>query len=208
MKNLFRGISACLVAVTLMTACEEVEETSKYDNWRERNEAYIDSLATLTGDNYVATAEQADAMELGKLYAIQVQSTGTLQNPQYVYCRKLQASTEGERPNYTGYHSTVDVFYIGSLITGDKFDGNFEGYRANDTSIPIPPAKAPTAFDVSFSTSVTEVIPGWTWPLQYMRAGERWMLYIPWRRAYGSSGSGSIPGYSTLAFDIVLNEVK
>lgn len=40
-----------------------------------------------------------------------------------------------------------------------------------------------------------------------MRAGERWMLYIPWQSAYGSSGNGNIKGYSALTFDVCLNEV-
>ena len=40
-----------------------------------------------------------------------------------------------------------------------------------------------------------------------MYVGERWMVYIPWQSAYGSSSTGSIPGYSALAFDIQLEDV-
>ena len=39
-------------------SCEEVEEAGKYDNWRERNEAFADSIKWLTGENYVATADR------------------------------------------------------------------------------------------------------------------------------------------------------
>ena len=188
-------------------SCEEVEEAGKYDNWRERNEAFADSIKRLTGENYVATGEQADAMELGKLYAIQT-TASTTEGMQYVYCKKLVRNVAGERPLYTGYHSTVSSFYYGTLITGDRFDGNFEGYGALDKDIPWNGTmKEPTAFDSPLSFSVSGVISGWTAALQYMRTGERWMLYIPWQSAYGESGQSDIRGYSALTFDLVLDSI-
>lgn len=115
----------------------------------------------------------------------------------------------GERPNFDGYNSIVKAFYYGTLITGDEFDGNFDGYGATDRDIPLPlssDSKWPTEFNSSSEFTVSGVIPGWTWALQYMRVGERWMLYIPWQSAYGSSGnsSGTIPGYTSLTFDVYL----
>ena len=53
-------------------ACEEVEEAGKYDNWVPRNEAFIDSIKGKTGDNIVASLEDAEKMEIGTLYAISV----------------------------------------------------------------------------------------------------------------------------------------
>lgn len=188
-------------------SCEEVEEAGKYDNWRERNEAFVDSIKRLTGENYVATGEQADAMELGKLYAIQT-TASTTEGMQYVYCKKLVRNAAGERPLYTGYHSMVSSFYYGTLITGDRFDGNFDGYTALDKDIPWNGTmKEPTAFDSPLSFSVSGVISGWTAALQYMRTGERWMLYIPWQSAYGESGQSDIRGYSALTFDLVLDSI-
>ena len=74
-------------------ACEEVEEAGKYDNWVPRNEAFIDSIKGKTGDNIVASLEDAEKMEVGTLYAISVPTSGTGVNgtlrPQYVYCKKL-----------------------------------------------------------------------------------------------------------------------
>ena len=156
----------------------------------------------------MATAEQADAMELGKLYAIQT-TASTTEGAQYVYCKKLVKNETGERPLYTGYHSTVSAFYYGTLIVGDQFDGNFDGYSALDTNIPLSSLKEPTAFDSPTTFAVASVIPGWTAALQLMRAGERWMLYIPWQSAYGSSGNndGTIPGYTALTFDLLLERI-
>ena len=206
--SLFPLFLLLLAGALGVTSCEEVEEAGKYDNWQERNEAYIDSIHALVGNNYVApTIEGADAIEVGKLYAIKDPSASTEETTQYVYCRKLVDNPDGVRPLYSGQNSTVSAYYYGTLITGDEFDGNFDGYSATDTNIPLPPVLGPTAFDQPTSFTVTGVISGWTWPLQYMRTGERWMLYIPWQSGYGSDGYSSILGYSTLVFDICLESI-
>lgn len=44
--------------------------------------------------------------------------------------------------------------------------------------------------------------------LQRMKVGERRLVYIPWSYGYGSSGSGSILGYSTLIFDMQLYSIE
>lgn len=197
-------------------ACEEVQEGGKYDNWQLRNEAFIDSIRSKVGDNIVTSRTDAENMEIGKLYAIKVETESTSANPQYVYCKKLWKSNDGAYPLYT---EKVNAFYHGTLITGDRFDGNFEGFGATDRDIPLPlseplpllenpsGSKWPTVFDSSSEFAVSGVIAGWTWALQYMRAGERWMLYIPWQSAYGSSGSSTILGYSSLTFDVYLDGI-
>ena len=97
MKKSLLFLPFLLLLVGAFISCEEVEEAGKYDNWRERGEAFVDSIKRLTGENYVATAEQADAMELGKLYAIQT-TASTSEGAQYVYCKKLVKNETGERP--------------------------------------------------------------------------------------------------------------
>lgn len=204
MKRLFKTICFVLpLAALLFASCEEVQEASKYDNWQSRNEAYIDSIAGETGKVFVATLEDADRMEPGRLFAIATTS-GTTAGEQYVYCKKITANPEGRRPLYT---ETVSAYYYGTLITGDKFDGNFTGYSAVDRQELNAEDKKPTEFDAPAEFAVSGVITGWTAALQLMRTGERWMLYIPYQSAYGTSGSGSIPGYSALAFDIILDDI-
>ena len=198
-----------LFLVGAFVSCEEVEEATKYDNWKERNEAFIDSIKAETGEeNYVADIDAAKNMKVGKLYAIEIPTTGTSVARQYVYCKKLTENPTGERPLFSGYHSTVNAYYYGTLITGDKFDGTFKGYGALDRDIPLDDLIEPTDFDSPATFTVSGVIPGWTWPLQYMRTGERWMLYIPWESAYGASGKDAIIGYSALTFDLILDSVE
>ena len=48
-KRLLIFLPFLLLLAGVFTSCEEVEEVGKYDNWRERNEAYIDSLNLIIG---------------------------------------------------------------------------------------------------------------------------------------------------------------
>lgn len=208
MKNSMRRIRKILcfllpLAALLFASCEEVQEASKYDNWQARNEAFIDSIARETGGLIIDSEEKAAAVEVGRLFAIAT-TAGTMSGDQYVYCKKITANPEGRRPLYT---ETVSAYYYGTLITGDKFDGNFTGYSAVDRQELNAEDKKPTEFDAPSEFSVSGVIAGWTAALQLMKTGERWMLYIPYQSGYGTSGSGSILGYSALTFDLILDDI-
>lgn len=206
MKRLTESLRGLLLLLVLLAAaaCDEVEQATKYDNWRERNEAFADSLHTLAADRYVATAAQADEAPLNTLFAVQVFASSTTEAAQYVYCKKMNACPEGRRPLYT---ETVAVFYYGTLINGDRFDGNFTGYPATWQTPFDPEARTPQPTDSPTEFGVTGVVAGWTAVLQLMRTGERWMVWIPYPSAYGTTDSGSIPGYSLLAFDMQLQDV-
>ena len=54
------------------------------------------------------------------------------------------------------------------------------------------------------NSSGNSLIDGFATALQQMRRGDRWMVYRPYQLGYGASGSGEIPGYSTLIFDLRL----
>lgn len=202
MKQIYSWIVALVLGGTaLLSACDEVSEPTAYDNWQERNEAFIDSIRTLTGNVNAATIEQADQMPVGQLFSIYVPAASTNEEDCYIYCKKLRAVPEGRRPLYT---EQVATFYYGTLINGTRFDGNFTGFPATYQGSINAEERLPQATDSPTEFGVSQVISGWTSALQLMRTGERWMLYIPHTCAYGTSGSGSIPGYSALTFDVEL----
>ncbi|MDR0962341.1 MAG: FKBP-type peptidyl-prolyl cis-trans isomerase [Mediterranea sp.] len=208
-KYLFPTLLIAAV-VTFFAACEETTEVDEYANWQPRNEAYIDSLKALTGNTYVSSVEQVEAIPVGKLFAIPNPYVGTTNHNYYVYCKKISPDNpDGVRPYYT---SAVSTYYYGTLINGNRFDGNFSGYGATDrgTLDANDANKAPTPYDTPSSFGVNTLlsgVSGWTAVLQYMRKGERWILYIPWQCAYGSAGKDDIRGYSTLVFDLKLDDV-
>ena len=139
----FFRLPLCLAACALgLASCDETQEASAYDNWQARNEAFVDSLRTVAGDNFLTwqnpptraiTDIGTDGMELGKLYALLVQDGGNTGGQQYVYCKKLVDNPDGERVLYT---DQVSIYYYGTLINNVSFDGNFDGWGATDVLEP------------------------------------------------------------------------
>lgn len=113
-----------------------------------------------------------------------------------VYYKKKISNDTGAIPLYT---DSVNVFYRGSF----NFWQNIwpELYGADPG-----PFDSPTKFVIQTFITVGGVS-GWAEILQRMRVGERWLVYIPWELAYGASGTDDIPGYSTLIFDMQLEEI-
>ncbi|MCL7986976.1 FKBP-type peptidyl-prolyl cis-trans isomerase [Sphingobacterium sp. lm-10] len=93
----------------------------------------------------------------------------------------LQPGT-GEQPTK---EDEVTVHYIGKLIDGSTFDNSY------DRGEPI-------------TFGLDGVIPGWQIALPLMKKGAKYRFFIPYDLAYGERGSGAIPPFSTLIFDIEL----
>ncbi len=91
----------------------------------------------------------------------------------------------GERP---AAEQTVKVHYTGTLLDGTKFDSSVDRGE-------------PAEFGVN------QVIPGWQEAIQLMPVGSKYKFYIPFELAYGEAGTGPIPPYSTLIFEVELIEI-
>ncbi len=91
--------------------------------------------------------------------------------------------------------STVKVNYIGYPLSGTSRGAIFDNSYARTEP-----------FIVTIGTS--NVITGWTEGLQLMHERERGWLIIPSYMAYGTRGSGSIPGNTVLIFDMKLEDVQ
>lgn len=87
---------------------------------------------------------------------------------------------------------TVTVHYTGTLENGKKFDSS------RDRGTPM-----------EFKFGVQPMIKGWDEGLETMKVGGRRKLVVPPALGYGAQGRPpSIPGNSTLLFDIELLGVK
>lgn len=208
-------MNKCLLYLSLFlflsvgfAACDEVEEVGEYDNWEPRNTAFIDSIHALAASRLLplnAAQEEADKFEPGEMFGLET-TASTTAGKQYVYCKKIVKNTAGAVPVYT---NTVETHYYGTLITGDSFQGTFEGYGATDRGVLDAETKAPTAFDSprQFSVSGAYWGTGWVSALQYMHVGERWMLYIPYQSGYGT-GTSSLLENSAFTYDLQLESIE
>jgi FKBP-type peptidyl-prolyl cis-trans isomerase FkpA len=86
----------------------------------------------------------------------------------------------------------VSMLYKGYLLNGEVFDGNMDGTRP--------------AFDFTLGTG--SVIRGWEEGVALMKEGEEFKFIIPYGMAYGEQGTGPIPPYSTLVFDVKLVKIN
>ena len=180
--------SLVLLALTF-TACSETEETGRYDNWRARSEAFIDSIANVYAGQQNGSITVTDEKE--RLYPFT-----DLTNGQTIYAKK-RISRDGvkddDKPVYT---SKVSAYYRMSYFNGDVVQQNFAGTE-------------PYEFDVPSEFLLNEVISGWGYTLTEMAEGEFWTLYIPYQSGYGSgTGSdGSLQAYSALVYDVKLDKI-
>lgn len=98
---------------------------------------------------------------------------------------KVITEGKGDKPKAS---DRVKVHYRGTLIDGTEFDSSYKRGQ-------------PAQF------AVGGVIQGWQDALQLMPVGSKWELYIPSNLAYGERGTPSIPGNSTLIFEVELLEI-
>jgi FKBP-type peptidyl-prolyl cis-trans isomerase FklB len=94
---------------------------------------------------------------------------------------------EGNGPRPTP-KSEVSVHFRGSLMDGRDFESSFGG----------EPAKF----------KVDQVLPGWQEILPLMRVGDKWQVFLPPEKAYGTRAPRAIGPNQALVFEIQLLEVK
>lgn len=82
----------------------------------------------------------------------------------------------------------VKVHYTGTLLDSTKFDSSVDRGE-------------PAQFGVN------QVIQGWQEGIQLMPVGSKFKFYIPYELGYGEQGTGPIPPYATLVFEVELLEI-
>lgn len=194
-KNFWLLIISVTFALLGLASCEEAEEIDAYANWRVRNDAFIDSIAN------VAT-NSTSGWRIYKAWNLppdEIGGTSTIRNVNdYIYVRVIEEGTGTITPLYT---DSIEAHYNFQYFTGEVLQKTFRGED------PDPEIDRAAGFRVS------GVVVGFQTAAQYMRQGDRWMVYIPWSLGYGESNytpPGSlrrIVGGSTLVYDLTLANV-
>ncbi len=186
MKNLKIFFLLFVMSLFGFTSCEETTDAGEYDNWQERNIAYIDSIAAVVRNSNDGSWKRIlptgldESKEWGKEY--------------YVYCEVKQSGNGTEHPAYS---DDVTINYSGRLIPsasypeGFVFDSSYDGELEPE-------------FDVPATMPLDETVEGFYTAVQHMVAGDIWRVYIPAYLGYGIHEKSGIPANSTLIFDINL----
>ena len=190
--KVFRYLIGLTLFLCTLVSCSETEEAYEFDNWQTRNVLYIDSIAEVARANadgnwkvFLATGLD-DSREWGNEY--------------YVYCHVLQAGDGTSHPMYT---DSVLVNYSGRLIPSTNYSQGFlfdASYRGElDPQFDVPVALPLPGTVKGFSTALQHMVAGTT-----RSSGDIWRIYIPYTLGYGTNNGTTIPGYSTLVFDVNL----
>jgi FKBP-type peptidyl-prolyl cis-trans isomerase len=134
----------------------------------------------------------------------------------YLKQQQLYAKEQATLQQYIKDHNitvapTSDgLYYIETLKgTGERasygrtISVNYEGRFLNDTVFDSSKG-VPFEFTVGYG----QVITGWDEAVQLMRDGGKARLIVPSTIAYGNYGSGIIPPFTTLIFDIEITNVQ
>lgn len=191
-----------LLGVFAFAACsnDDDDTVDEFANWQTKNETYWDDLYTATQSRI---AQGDTTWKVIPYWAIDglepTQGTVSYGKMQYIIAHVLEQGTGTENPVFT---DSVNVHYEGHLIpsetytAGYRFDASYSGDFSPVTSNPT-------------TLKISGVVDGMATALLKMRAGDHWMVYIPFTLGYGKtqkSGS-SIPAYSNLIFDVRMVDI-
>ncbi|RXJ73426.1 FKBP-type peptidyl-prolyl cis-trans isomerase FkpA [Veronia nyctiphanis] len=130
--------------------------------------------------------ESAAAVQAGKDYRDEFAKKDGVKVTDSGLMYQVETLGTGSKPKA---EDTVVVHYKGTLINGTKFDSSYD--REQPATFPL-----------------NRVIPGWTEGVQLMPVGSKFKFVIPPELAYGEQNTPSIPGNSTLVFEVELLEIQ
>lgn len=183
-----------LLSPLVLASCSEDDNTvEEFPDWRNTNEAYYSDILS------TAKANTDGSWKVFLSYALE--DTIPTTDNDYIAVKVLrEGPSAADDVNYEHcpmFTDSVKVNYRGRLVPSTSYA---EGYVFDQSYVSDEPDN--TSLPVKFR--VGDLVTGFTTALQYMHIGDYWRVYIPYWLGYGSTGSTSIPAYSTLIFDIEL----
>lgn len=193
------------------SCAEDTTVEDPYADWQTRNDRYLDSIADVARTNRdgkwmcVQNYKIWDESLTGVGGGITVSGGSQYERTDTVYIHFLEyGPQEGKAAEFTT--DSVSVYYYGTLINGERFDGNYQGDWDSELT---PQIYSPTTFCLGGLVSgwQTALMPSHDGTYEGMKPGDRVDLFVPYQMAYGSSGMGDIRGYSVLRFHMRLEEI-
>ncbi|MCK6262775.1 FKBP-type peptidyl-prolyl cis-trans isomerase [Vibrio sp. ZSDE26] len=155
---------------------------------QEEIEEVLKDLDKLVADKLAEYSEtkQAEVIEQGNEYRENFKQQKNVTELDSGLMIQVHEDGRGKKPATT---DTITVHYRGMLTDSTSFDSSYD--RGEPATFPL-----------------AQVIEGWTEGLQHVNVGSKVTLVIPPELAYGDQSTPSIPGSSTLVFDIELLSIE
>lgn len=199
-----------MLSAGLFTSCTENDDTvEEYANWQSKNKTYWDNLYTTTQQK-IKGGDTSWKIILNYTFQNQKQTTGsalTYRPENYIIAHVEQAGTGTTSPLYS---DSVSMHYMGRLIpsttytSGLIFDKSWSSNQFNAAT--SRPVHSYIGLTYDAEGKPTSLVDGFTTALMSMHRGDHWTVYIPYQLGYGEKNSGVVPAYSTLIFDLRLND--
>lgn len=199
-----------MLSAGLFTSCTENDDTvEEYANWQSKNETYWDNLYTTTQQK-IKGGDTSWKIILNYTFQNQKQTTGsalTYRPENYIIAHVEQAGTGTTSPLYS---DSVSMHYMGRLIpsttytAGLIFDKSWSSNQFNAAT--SRPNHSYIGLSYDSKGKPISLVDGFTTALMSMHRGDHWTVYIPYQLGYGEKSSGVVPAYSTLIFDLRLND--
>lgn len=203
-------LGGMMLSAGLFTSCTENDDTvEEYANWQSKNETYWDNLYTTTQQK-IKGGDISWKIILNYTFQNQKQTTGsalTYRPENYIIAHVEQAGTGTTSPLYS---DSVSMHYMGRLIpsttytSGLIFDKSWSSNQFNAAT--SRPVHSYIGLTYDAEGKPTSLVDGFTTALMSMHRGDHWTVYIPYQLGYGEKNSGVVPAYSTLIFDLRLND--
>ncbi|EGW48942.1 hypothetical protein HMPREF0666_03228 [Prevotella sp. C561] len=203
-------LGGMMLSAGLFTSCTENDDTvEEYANWQSKNETYWDNLYTTTQQK-IKGGDTSWKIILNYTFQNQKQTTGsalTYRPENYIIAHVEQAGTGTTSPLYS---DSVSMHYMGRLIpsttytSGLIFDKSWSSNQFNAAT--SRPVHSYIGLTYDAEGKPTSLVDGFTTALMSMHRGDHWTVYIPYQLGYGEKNSGVVPAYSTLIFDLRLND--
>lgn len=183
--NIKQYIIACLSLLVLVSCSEKDDAVVEYADWKNKNEQFFEA-AFLAHEYDQALLKYSLTDETSTKYS------------DYVLVKEV--SSEEDAPEATPYlNDTVQIHYVGNLIPSPSYSA---GYQFDQSY--LEPFDWDTAVPRKFA--VNGVVTGLTTALLKMHKGDHWVIAVPYQMGYGTVDNGEIPAYSTLIFEVRLEE--
>ena len=203
-------LGGMMLSAAFFTSCTEKNNTvEEYANWQSKNETYWNKLYTTTQQK-IKSGDTSWKIILNYTFQNQKQTSGsalTYSPENYIIAHVEQAGAGTASPLYS---DSVSMHYMGRLIpsttytSGLIFDKSWSSDKFNAAT--SRPVHSYIGLTYDAEGKPTSLVDGFTTALMSMHRGDHWTVYIPYQLGYGEKNSGVVPAYSTLIFDLRLND--